>query len=136
LLDLLISSAGCEASDPGDKVFALLGLIQDASHYGLAADYHLSAWETYTGIAAFFIQQHPDFRMLEYCHGTLRDPNKQGLPSWVPDWSSLPARSRIDWVPKEMSGTNNLQIFALRSGETKKRALNLPALKFAGRTAL
>lgn len=39
LLDLLYLSYGCKATDPRDRVFALLGLAQDAAHPLLSPDY-------------------------------------------------------------------------------------------------
>ncbi|KAK3695805.1 heterokaryon incompatibility protein-domain-containing protein [Podospora appendiculata] len=94
LLDFLIATWRCKASDPRDKVFALLGLVKDASRYGLVADYGLSTAEVYIGIAAFFLCHHGLLDVLKLCSssGRGRMQTVDGLPSWAPDWSNAPDR--------------------------------------------
>jgi hypothetical protein len=88
LADLLMT-LGCRASDPRDKVFALLGLIQDSD---LCADYTLSVQEVYIGIGAFLLTEHRATHLLQYAGRGLhnRDPMFQTvskeLPTWVPNW--------------------------------------------------
>lgn len=81
---LLEDTRGCHATDPRDKVFALLGL----SMAPLEPDYTLSLQAVYTGLAASLVTKNQELagRILDLAsHGHVMP----GLPSWVPDWSFL-----------------------------------------------
>ncbi|KAH7084415.1 heterokaryon incompatibility protein-domain-containing protein [Paraphoma chrysanthemicola] len=74
-----------DATDPRDKVFALLDLATDQEeleHAGIFPDYEKSFQEVYTMTMAVLLQQ-GHISLLSMCQ-----PRKSpGLPSWVPDWS-------------------------------------------------
>lgn len=75
-----------QATDPRDKVFALLGLVNDKDSLealGVFPDYTKSKEEVYTTTMAAMLRQ-GHISLLSICCGIER-PN--GLPSWVPDWS-------------------------------------------------
>ena len=82
-LALLEDTWDCHASDPRDKVFALLGLWKAP----LEPDYTLPPQAVYTGLAASFVTDEDTNlagRVLDMAsHGH----SMPGLPSWVPDWS-------------------------------------------------
>ncbi|KAM0437811.1 hypothetical protein ACHAPT_002176 [Fusarium lateritium] len=71
------------ASDPRDRVFALLNLAADKDHFDAFPDYSLSVEEVYKEMARKMLQQgYIDLFM--YCQA----PRKiESLPSWVPDWT-------------------------------------------------
>jgi hypothetical protein len=75
-----------EATDPRDKVLALLGISEDQQELkalGLSPDYTKSKEEVYvTTMAAILRQGH--ISMLSLCRAT---PVPRKLPSWVVDWS-------------------------------------------------
>ncbi|KAK7177268.1 heterokaryon incompatibility protein [Paraphaeosphaeria sporulosa] len=74
-----------DATDPRDKIFALLGLARDQKeleHAGLFPDYEKSFEEVYTMTMAVLLKQ-GHISLLSMCQ-TNRSPF---LPSWVPDWS-------------------------------------------------
>ncbi|KAK5637271.1 hypothetical protein RRF57_012983 [Xylaria bambusicola] len=76
-----------EASDPRDKIFALLGLARDREELerkGLYPDYTKSCQELYCLSAAILLQQ-GHLSLLSYVQYPKRQRN---LPSWVPDWSA------------------------------------------------
>ena len=83
LLGLLRGTRHCKATDPRDKVFALLGLSTEGSKQLLTPDYSLSIRETFIKVAKFFMR---DKKLDILCHaqGTR---SAHCLPSWVPDWS-------------------------------------------------
>ncbi|KAI1662261.1 HET-domain-containing protein [Daldinia decipiens] len=83
LLQLLDATSSCQASDPRDNVFAVLGLLRNSIFEGLAPDYLLSKEEVYIGIASYLILRHGKTEILLYPKG--HSPNS--LPTWVPDWS-------------------------------------------------
>jgi hypothetical protein len=74
LSNLLFSTNSSRASDPRDKVFALLGLIQDADQFGLIPDYSLTLEEVQIGAAAFFITHGDDCSILAYAKGSAPIP--------------------------------------------------------------
>ncbi|KAK3949074.1 heterokaryon incompatibility protein-domain-containing protein [Pseudoneurospora amorphoporcata] len=65
LVKLVMDSWSSQASDPRDKIFALLG---------------------YTGLAAFALTKHGEVNILRYASGYTKSRN---LPSWVSDWDLL-----------------------------------------------
>ncbi|KAK3392502.1 heterokaryon incompatibility protein-domain-containing protein [Sordaria brevicollis] len=86
LVKLVMDSWSSQASDPRDKIFALLGVITGAAVDGLIADYSLSVEQVYTGLAAFALTRHGEVNILRYASGYTKSRN---LPSWVPDWRLL-----------------------------------------------
>ena len=85
LSDLIFSTTSSKASDPRDKVFALLGLINDATEFGLIADYSLTLEEVQVGVSAFVITHEDDCSILTYARGSYSNSPAQ-VPSWVPIW--------------------------------------------------
>jgi hypothetical protein len=85
LSDLLFSTTSSKASDPRDKVFALLGLINDATEFGLIADYSLTLEEVQVGVSAFVIIHEDDCSILTNARGMYSKFPGQ-VPSWVPIW--------------------------------------------------
>ncbi|KZL81841.1 hypothetical protein CI238_01793 [Colletotrichum incanum] len=90
LLELLYATVRSEASDPRDKIFALLGLFPEAHNAGLVADYSLSREQVLSGVMAFFLLRHPKERCRLF--STVQPSSASSLPSWVIDWSQKP-----DW---------------------------------------
>ncbi|KAH8597879.1 heterokaryon incompatibility protein-domain-containing protein [Bisporella sp. PMI_857] len=85
LLELLNQHRDCEATDPRDKVFGLLGLSGDVDNIGIKPDYTISPQETYTDLFKKHVAATRSLDMI--CAG--RHPrNFNDLPSWVPDWST------------------------------------------------
>lgn len=80
----LHESSELQASDDRDKIFGLLGMIQELDQAGFVADYSLSVPQLYTGVAAYIISNHN----LTYII-TLTRSSEPGMPSWVPDWRSV-----------------------------------------------
>jgi hypothetical protein len=84
LLDLLQQFRHCQATDPRDKVYALLDLAADVSDDDISIDYSLAPQEVYKNIVAFFLSRH---KSLDILGSILGEPTLPGLPTWVPDWS-------------------------------------------------
>ncbi|GAB1313504.1 hypothetical protein MFIFM68171_03714 [Madurella fahalii] len=84
LLELLIKCRFRQASDPRDKVYALLGLLDGhASTLGIEPEYGLSTSQLYR-LTARQLLLHSDH--LDLLGARVPTTNKE-LPSWVPDWS-------------------------------------------------
>lgn len=86
LLAILDMARPCNALDPRDKVFALIGLITGAQAEGFMADYTLTVEQVYTSVAAYIARRVGCVAVLSRIALTNRFPR---LPSWVPDWSSF-----------------------------------------------
>lgn len=88
--ELLRDVRSCKASDPRDKVFAILGIVSDAkaAFPDDSLDYDRSVSSIYTQAARFLFDHENNLRVLCEALDT-REVNKD-LPSWVPDWSQAP----------------------------------------------
>ncbi|KAL2687874.1 hypothetical protein Neosp_005443 [[Neocosmospora] mangrovei] len=88
LLELLVQCRFRQASDPRDKVYALLGLIDadlnKSYSFAIEADYGLSTNQGYCHAAQQLLLQSGDLDVLGACTPT----TNLELPSWVPDWSA------------------------------------------------
>ncbi|KAF2248250.1 HET-domain-containing protein [Trematosphaeria pertusa] len=91
LFHLLRDTEKCECGDPRDKVFALLGLVEDSDATGLPIDYTLSIQEIYIGIASYLLQVTGYVGFLDSLGGSRQVKN---LPSWVPDGLFFPEEKK------------------------------------------
>ncbi|KAF5968835.1 heterokaryon incompatibility protein [Fusarium bulbicola] len=71
------------ATDPRDRIFALLNLTGDRDHFDLFPDYSMTVEEVYRETACKILEQGP-IDVLMYCQ---RPRKLATLPNWVPDWS-------------------------------------------------
>ena len=85
LLELLHQHRDCEATDPRDHVYGLLGLSGDAHDIGVEPDYNKPVQEIYKDLAIRHIRTTKSLDMICAARG---ERNLVDLPSWVPDWSS------------------------------------------------
>lgn len=75
-----------DASDPRDKVFALLGIVEKDSHHQMVPDYGLSEMETFENLATYFVKRFGIVFLRSIFHGT---------SSWVFYWSHHTPRDPI-----------------------------------------
>ena len=81
LLALLASFSQSLATNPIDKVYALLNLTSDVN---ILPDYRLSTVDAFRGVCTTYLQRSLD--ILSF-NGDAGWKHLEGLPSWVPDWS-------------------------------------------------
>ncbi|RGP76811.1 hypothetical protein FLONG3_5054 [Fusarium longipes] len=94
MLKALLDSRHCRATDPRDKVYSILPLLQSFDDtLDICLDYDLSVAEVYTD-CAIAIMAKRGLEVLYTVQGISRIP---GLPSWVPDWS-IPTKREIPGV--------------------------------------
>ncbi|KAK1450987.1 hypothetical protein CCUS01_11354 [Colletotrichum cuscutae] len=86
LPSLLLATALCKATDPRDKLFALLGLLQDAKQAQLNADYSLSEEQVFSGLTAYLLSKSTTFLLPVFA--ALQPTSSSPCPSWAVDWSS------------------------------------------------
>lgn len=89
LIELLQDSRFCLATDPRDKVYSLLNMLQidptkDEFAHHLTVDYSLPVTEVYVRAARYSIETENSLEVLCYKEGVSNIPD---LPSWVPDWT-------------------------------------------------
>ena len=106
ILDLLVNSHFSQASEPRDRLFALLALAPDVNRTGetnpsisLRPDYSKYLLETYTDFALQCLRSSPTMDLL-HCAGSFRNTlpatgnpyldtdGPMGYPSYVPDWTA------------------------------------------------
>lgn len=90
-----------KATNPRDKIFAMLGLVNDPDRRDIIVDYHLSVREVYRCVVDLALRESPPLEFLT--HANLAESNSSlCLPTWLPDWS-FPDKS-----PKEVNESLNL----------------------------
>lgn len=91
---LLFENWDAVASDPLDKVFAILGLASDSDDYEIVVDYDLTVNEVYTKVVENYIRIYGNLSII--LPRRFRDQPHYYLPTWCPDWSS-PATQLGSW---------------------------------------
>lgn len=90
LRTLILHTRACQATDPRDNVFSILGLA-DPDLWGLKADYRLSVTQTFISGARTCISKKQSLDILSGCQNPER---ANGLPSWIPNltdgWKARP----------------------------------------------
>lgn len=75
------------ATDPRDRVFALLGIATDAGVLGVRPDYSKSCEQVYTELARALLS-HGYFDVLSHCiHEPHDGKSNLHFPTWVPNWA-------------------------------------------------
>ncbi|KAF5639008.1 Het6 heterokaryon incompatibility [Fusarium sp. NRRL 25303] len=94
-LYLLVSSTtGCQATDPRDKIFALLGLA-GVQAYGITPDYHKAESTVFAEFALKVISEERNLEILNYAD--IKEPNdKERRPLWAPRWHHKDAAARFN----------------------------------------
>lgn len=88
LLDTLGRNRFRNATDPRDKVFAMLSLVRPAIAEELLPDYEASVKKVYIEAAMKAIKWTASLQLFTYI--SKRGTPEYQLPSWVPDWSYQP----------------------------------------------
>lgn len=94
-VDLLESFRSLEATDPRDKVYGLLGLLETtSSKTSILVDYaNKSLADVYTDVARADIQESQTLGILSHVKEA---PDVDGVPSWVPRWNTWSGPAAIN----------------------------------------
>lgn len=85
LLEMLRLTWRSQATDPRDRIFGILGLLQDETiAQSIKPDYSLSTLHTYIGIFAYLFLNTKHVALIEKALGRAAPPS---FPSWLPDWN-------------------------------------------------
>ena len=85
LLVLLLDRKFCNATDPRDKIYALLSVASDRKDLGIARRYDIPTSEVYLGVARRMIKCY-GLLSLGCVENPIENPDVL-IPSWVPDWT-------------------------------------------------
>lgn len=88
LFDLLIRHRECQASDPSDEVYALIGSSRSADEPGLRAEYSLTPAVVYKRVGLHILFSSKSLHLLSAVANE-ESSMQHLLPSWVPDWTHL-----------------------------------------------
>ncbi|KAI1332147.1 HET-domain-containing protein [Xylariaceae sp. FL0255] len=86
LIPLIVSSRRSLASDPRDKLYALLSLAKDGRMLVPTPNYSQTPETIFIDAARCMVTEHDRTDIMLFAHRT-RGP--RDLPSWVPDWANL-----------------------------------------------
>jgi hypothetical protein len=79
-----------DCKDPRDKVYGILGIVNESKNGLLRPDYNLETRIVYTGAMRAIISQHAGTDGLRFLTGEGFNSNAHDLPSWVRDFSHQP----------------------------------------------
>ncbi|KAF2269487.1 HET-domain-containing protein [Lojkania enalia] len=92
------STSKIGATEPRDRVYALLGIANDDAAEEIVADYTISCEETFINTARVLLNHgHDDILSLCRKRGRCKD-----LPSWVPDWAAENRKPWSTWNRKRL----------------------------------
>jgi hypothetical protein len=103
LHEILRSCVTFHATEPKDKIFALQGITEEASHPSLPIDYNLEVPRILMNTARYFLQTPQSLQILQLA-GIGWERDRKTMPSWVVDWtmtrpSSIVSYSNLDNSP-------------------------------------
>jgi general stress protein 26 len=93
-ITLLYRTRSTNSTDPRDKVYSLLALLNEADRSVIKVNYSIdnTVQKVYIDFAQHIIRSGEGMKLLYHAGTSRKIP---GLPTWVPDWSFEP-RNRID----------------------------------------
>ncbi|KAL0259758.1 hypothetical protein SLS55_005498 [Diplodia seriata] len=89
LWNLVRDVRACRANDPRDKIFAVLGLVNDMNARPFIPDYSKTVGETYLDFAIYLISE-SKASLADILRESQSQTHIAEVPSWVPDWSAEP----------------------------------------------
>jgi hypothetical protein len=104
LITLLNMTMRSQATDPRDKVFALIGMASDTDQSFV--DYNKSVHDILLELAHLYIQREGPLWFL-HVRGSRRSPH---MPSWVPDWTKQANATNSDVINGNMEGDESITL--------------------------
>ena len=97
---LITQTMYCKCSDPRDRIFAVLGLLDKSeADIDIQPDYTKTVGRVYKDVAVEYIKKRRNLEILRYCG--MRD-KASGTTKWIPDWAvptQLQDWEMPSWVP-------------------------------------
>jgi len=121
-----------DATDPRDKVIAMLNIVSDTNQLGIIPDYTVSAQHLYRRVTEAIMTNTKSLSILSHVQAP-DDTRLSDLPGWVPDFSArlraVPLDTGNDDVTFCASGTETEAWFKIHDDDT----LELETIKVGGR---
>ena len=95
-------------SDPRDKIYGLLGLVEDSVPSLVAPSYLEPLVYTFTRTCGLLAYNTQSLEIISSAAKKTRKPSKLALPSWVPDWSQefsnheIACESQLEMIIREL----------------------------------
>ncbi|OAG07888.1 HET-domain-containing protein [Paraphaeosphaeria sporulosa] len=132
LLRQMSEHRNCLASDPRDKIYAMLGLWFDAISVGKqngmsrrtapTVKYDRCVEDVYVEFATWIIHGTSSLELLHHCQPHFLDcPTIELLPTWVPDWSQALTQARLPSAQVTDRGSIPWWSLPVRSGVDNRR---------------
>jgi hypothetical protein len=123
LLELVILTRHLQATDPRDKLYALIGMANGvrSSDWEVIPNYNLSAAEVYRLFALWYITRRRNIEMFSLgARNQITSPSLSEipLPSWVPDLTRLDPGTPLPKLPYLSSGYIDLRYTFAESSST------------------
>jgi hypothetical protein len=119
LLHMLSRARALEASDPRDKIFALLGISTgvDLDDDNIAIDYHKSAVQVFQDFTRYIIENEQTYDIFSYLD---QSPKPDTTPTWAPNWQKpmFPARMILNTLESESHETRLLRNAMVKSSHS------------------
>ncbi|KAL8650250.1 MAG: hypothetical protein Q9226_005219 [Calogaya cf. arnoldii] len=96
LKEVLERTKHAQCSDPRDKIYGVLNLVEETQKSSIQPDYTKTTVEVFRDVMLTCLLNYGDLKYLSCCE--LQDERGK-FPSWVPDWS-VPNKCRILWGAK------------------------------------
>lgn len=97
---LITQTKYCKCSDPRDRIFAVLGLVDKSeADLDIQPDYTKTVGRVYKDVAVEYIKKRGNLEILRYCG--MRE-KASGTTKWIPDWAVPTQLQDLEvpsWVP-------------------------------------
>lgn len=118
LPELMAMTSSTHCSDPRDRLFGVLGLLNPAgNHAALRADYSVSQQHVYIGLFAHLLLNHHLWAVLDFSTPELDCDASPHRPSWMPNWTSRELMSEL-WI--SVAATDKRLIFSEVESEVSR----------------
>ena len=129
LMGLLTDCWNRKSSDPRDRIYGLLGLVEELS---ISINYQSPVIDVYRAFAEVVITSYKSLNILRMKHY----PSVEGLPSWVPDWSTVSKQNPPSRAGLYHGAANSkAKQFFGKSGSLTAQGIAVDAIEFIGAEA-
>jgi hypothetical protein len=137
-IDLLDDCVTFEATNPRDRVYGLLALLEaNKEAQALSVDYEKSFEEVYADTVVAVIQVSLDLNPLKYVnHGISYRRTEQNFTSWTPNWHDKIGIRRMPAHGSPLSACKNLVVTSADTSKINSKHLCLEGLLYSEVTSV
>ncbi|CZR51234.1 uncharacterized protein PAC_01109 [Phialocephala subalpina] len=125
---LLSWSAYSHCSDPKDKVYAILGIVDPEFSRSIQPRYSSPKSQVYKDATVVYVELYQKLNLLQQCSISSWEVD---LPTWVPNWSEIPSSTLFEERLNNASGLSVTEVHTF--GFDKEHRLQLLAEKYRRR---